>query len=211
MELRGTVMRIVAWAGVAVSLSACSFGGKSVDGEIAAIGDRAPEPSRFTICYNHGCRRAVETGFSAAEWAELAAIFAGRPADARAERGRIAQALARAEQIVGPKTGTDGDLGGSFPGIARSGQLDCVDEMRNAGTYLSLFDRAGFLQFHALGRRVSSSFFHRAAWTHTVMTIAEKESRTEYIVDTWADDNGALPYIMTFRDWDAGETLARAY
>lgn len=211
---RGEAMRTagrMTVAAVAMLLTACTYAGKSVDKEIAAVGNRAPRPDGFVICYGHGCTKRAATAFTAAEWDEIAAIFAGTPESPRAERRRIAYALARAEQIIGPKTGTGDDIGGSFPGLGRPGQMDCVDEMTNTGTYLTMFEQAGFLQYYRPGRRVSQAFFGRAVWPHTVTTMYDVADGTEYVIDTWLEDSGELPYIMPFKEWDAGKEIARAY
>ena len=98
--------------------------------------DRAdPHPSNFTICYGYGCRQSARVHLNAAHWERIRDVFEPRPTDAAKERACVALAIGVMESIVGPLTGTDGDIGGSLQGAFRKNQMDCEDEAVNTCMY----------------------------------------------------------------------------
>lgn len=197
---------------MALSLGACAYGGSAVE-DIAPKGDaRPPTPAAFEVCYANGCKAQRHVALSAAEWAPVAKLFARPPKDAGEERERIAQAVQLIEVTVGQKTGLNADRPGSFAGVGHVNQQDCVDEMTNVATDLRMLEAAGFLKDHRLGRNLTSSFFGpRGPWPHTVATIVETATGAEYVIDSWMQPFGALPYVMPVADWEAGKTLASAF
>lgn len=166
-------------------------------------------PQSFKVCMHHGCSTEVDVSLSEAEWQEVRDIFAASPpvgeaGTAEGERVQIAFALARIEQLVAPKAGTGGDVGGSFSGAGRSNQLDCVDEMVNTATYLSVMHNDGLLRHHRPGRRVTEALSARGFWPHTVSTVYALEEQRHYVIDTWIKNNGEVPYVMALNDWARG-------
>jgi hypothetical protein len=194
-------------------LGGCMMSGKDLQSELEGRVNDAPTPNAFDVCYAHGCSKSVAVSLTPTEWADVTYVFNTPAVNARDERRQLAYALARVEQIVGEQTGLSSDVGGSFNGMGKSGpQLDCVDEMLNTATYLAMFERERRLKFHAPHRRVTQSFFaNRGIWPHTVSTILEEPSGTEYVIDMWIKDHGELPYIMPIADWDDGKPLAYHY
>lgn len=196
----------------ALGLGACAYGGPPVEGIAPAGETRAPTPAAFEVCYANGCREQKHVGLSAAEWAPVARLFARAPETAGEERERIARAVQLIEVAVGRKTGLDADRPGSFAGVGRVNQQDCVDEMTNVATDLRMLEAAGFLKDHRLGRNLTSFFFGpRGPWPHTVATIVDTATGDEYVIDSWMQPFGALPYVMPVKDWEAGKALASAF
>ena len=196
---------------VSVALAGCMIPGGEISREIASRVSADPVPTNFTICHSHGCSHTADVSLTSEEWTSATTYLETAPPTAGEERRQLMLALAQIEMVVGEKTGTGRDVGGSFAGVGRRFQLDCVDEMTNTATYLTMLNKQGLLRFHTPERRVTQSFFGRDFWTHTVATVKETESQQEYIIDTWILDNGELPYIMTIEDWDDGKELARVY
>ncbi len=203
--------RFLVLAAVGVALAGCMIPGRDIPQEISDRASSDPIPSNFVICHGHGCSKTESVALSADQWDTVTALLKGPPKTAGEERRQLVLALAQMEKLVGDETGTSKDVGGSFAGVGRRHQLDCVDEMTNTATYLVMLNREGLLRFHKPERRVTQSFFGRDFWTHTVATVTEIETQQEYIIDTWILDNGELPYIMPIEDWDDGKELARVY
>ncbi len=185
--------------------------GRDIASEISSRVTADPTPSDFSVCHSHGCSKVVPTAISDDQWASVTGFLETPPSSAGDERRQLVLALAQMEKVVGEKVGTSQDLGGNMAGFGRKYQLDCVDEMTNTGTYLTMLSKEGLLRFHTPERRVTQSFFARSFWTHTVATVKESETGQEYIIDTWVLDNGETPYIMPIEDWDEGKELARVY
>src|SRR6185369_1834629 len=91
----------------------------------------APTPQAFLVCHEHGCTERTKVTLSDQQWQQVRAVFQPKPRDAADERARIAQAVGLLERLVAPQAGTANDVGGTFEGIGRSGQLDCEDEASN--------------------------------------------------------------------------------
>jgi len=205
-------MRLIFVLGVIGGLSGCAYGGRAVEDIAPAGASRVPTPAAFDVCYANGCKAQMHVRLSAGEWAPVAKLFAKPPADAADERARIVHALQMVELTVGHKTGLDADRPGSFAGVGATHQQDCVDEMTNVATMLQIFEGQGFLKDHVPGRRMTSSFFGpRGPWPHTVATIVETGTGREYVIDSWMQPFGALPYVMPIEDWERGKALAYAF
>ena len=198
---------------VAFSLvvTGCMIPGKDIASEISSRVTADPTPSDFSVCHSHGCSKVVPTALSRDQWASVTAFLETPSNSAGDERRQLVMAIAQMEKVVGAEVGTSQDLGGNMAGFGQKYQLDCVDEMTNTGTYLTMFNKEGLLRFHTPERRVTQSFFGRSFWTHTVATVKETETGQEFIIDTWELDNGEVPFIMPIEDWDDGKELARVY
>lgn len=170
---------------------------------------RAP-PTHFsdTIphCQGHGCRVRHNVTLSTAEkklaFQIFSQFFAQNP---EREREAISAYIAAMEQMVGEKSGTQSDLGGTFVGFGKIGQLDCTDESRNTTTYLLFLKQQGLLRFHDVGKIAGRGFFNfTGGWPHQSAVIIEKQNGTAYAVDSWFDDNGKPPYILPLNEWKKG-------
>jgi len=162
-----------------------------------------PVPSNFRICYSHGCRQSAVINLTENEWNTVRQVFSSEPENPSQERDSIAQAMSILETIVGKRTGTDGDIGGSFPGTFRNKQLDCKDEALNTSLYLTMMIEDGLITFHELVRYAYRGYFVKG-WPHQATVMAEKDSGKEYVVDSWFLDNGKPPFILPIEVWSAG-------
>jgi hypothetical protein len=166
-------------------------------------------PQHFVVCSHHGCTKETEVSLTDDEWQEIRDIFAappavGEPDTPEGERAQIAFALARMEQLVAPQANTGGDVGGSFSGFGLRDQLDCVDEMVNTATYLTMMYNDGLFRFHRPGHRETEALSVRGFWPHTVMTVYDTTTDQDFVIDTWIKDNGEVPYVMALSDWKRG-------
>ncbi len=196
---RGLAVNL-ALAAALLAVAACA---RTSDRLVERYGGPAPSPSRFTVCYNHGCRTQTVVRLSAVEWAEIEAEFGPPAVDAAAERERVARAVARIERLVGARTGTAGDLGRNGAAPYWQGQLDCIDEAVNTTTYLHMMQAGGLLQWHQVGPPA-----HRGLsigrWPHNTAVIQETVSGAAFAVDSWFFDNGLSPPIVPLEAWRQG-------
>lgn len=196
-----------------LSLAGCSHGGElpppDFDADIEAARQakgyrRPPTPRGFSICRAYGCNQVEHLSFTNQEWRTILALFDPPPADADAERQRVARAIARLEQLVGERTGTHRDLGGTFPGAFQEGQMDCVDEASNTTAYLTMFHAAGVLRFHQVEIPAWRGFVLVGGWPHTAAVIRESASGELFVVDSWFHNNGLPPEIVPLQAWQEG-------
>lgn len=155
------------------------------------------------ICFQHGCARQTRVSLNRTTLDTLAQTFTA-PRDAVEERSAIAAAIAYLEQQVGAATGTDRDLGGTFPGAFRNGQLDCIDEATNTTRYLQLFIQQGWLRWHDSREPATRLPIPRGWWPHSTAVIRERATGHEFAVDSWFDPNGQPPHIVDLSTWRRG-------
>lgn len=158
----------------------------------------------FDVCHSQGCAEHAVIRLTADESQSITQVFAEPAATAEQERAAIARAIRRFEQLVGPRTGTDRDLGGTFPGAFRASQMDCIDESTNTTTYLQLLDKAGMLHWHDILKPSTRLPIPRGWWPHTSAVIRERATGTKYVVDSWFDANGKPPHIVELSVWKRG-------
>ncbi len=165
----------------------------------------APAPSQrhLPICWGYGCANLDTVSLNDAEWQRVRAHFQPAARDAATERAQIARAIGELERIIGPKTGTDVDRGGTFPGMFRAGQMDCIDESTNTTTYLRLFAAKGLLRWHIVGPDATRGYF-LFGWPHSTATVRVKATDEKYAVDSWFFDNGVEPVIVPLQQWRDG-------
>lgn len=159
---------------------------------------------RFEVCQQHGCAQRSEIRLGPDDARRLQQAFGAPAGDARAERRAIARSIAAFEQLVGAKTGTDRDLGGTFPGAFRAGQMDCIDEATNTTRYLHVLDQAGLLRWHSVAEPVTRLPIPRGWWPHSTAVIRERASGTRFAVDSWFEANGRPPHIVDLGRWRRG-------
>ncbi len=204
---------LLAWRRVGVPalilvLSSCSFNhGENLPRAEAALAYSAEnplEPGDFTLCRDYGCATERKISLSPGEWTQITAPLRTPAAEAAVERARVAQAVSRFELAVGPKAGTDGDVGGTLSGYGRAGQQDCIDEAVSTTRFLLMLEKAGLLRHHEVGTPV-----HRAwipgEFTHLTATLVETEGqRGRYAVDSWFHGNGHAAEVVGIEAWLAG-------
>jgi len=157
----------------------------------------------FDMCHGGGCAAVEKVSLSDEEWSLVNDEFDPLPENAEEERSAIANAIGVMEQIVGAKTGTDTDRGGTFGNSAYPGQLDCNDESTNSTTYMKLMVQAGLIQFHEVMDTKTRNFFFNG-WPHTAAVIRDKQSGQRYAVDSWFYDNGVAAVILPLEVWQSG-------
>lgn len=195
--------RLLVIGPVFLLLASCGGASRSIPAVTDAHRAVTPTPAAFTICHSHGCADFEKVGLSDEEWTSIASEFVPEATPAE-ERESIRRAIAKFERLVGAKTRTGQDKGGTFPGVGDGGQLDCVDEMANTKTYLTLLQSAGLLRQHVPAGRVATGFFEGSFWPHTASTIREKDSGARYVVESWLLDNGEPPLIVPVAEWTGG-------
>jgi hypothetical protein len=185
-------------------ISCAGTGEKDAYEFIANYGNTDPVPLSFSVCYAHGCNQSALLQLTEEEWDTVKVVFNPGPSDAAGERERIAKAVGLLETIVGRRTGTDVDRGGTFAGVFRQNQMDCVDEAVNTGTYLAMMKHDGLIRFHDLRGPARRGYLILGGWPHIASVIAEKTTGEEYVVDSWFLDNGHPPFIIPLRQWKSG-------
>jgi hypothetical protein len=204
----GTIMhRILVLTVFAMALAACAFTPQPNVRRYLEQYDLAdPHPSVFTICYGHGCRKTARVQLSAAQWGRIRDVFSPRPSDAADERACIAQAIGLMESIVGPLTGTDVDIGGSFQASFRKNQMDCEDEAVNTCTYLIMMQADGLITYHDIYKPTMRGFMVMG-WPHVAVVIKDKETGERFVVDSWFEDNGRPAHVVPYKQWKSGWRL----
>jgi len=163
-----------------------------------------PSPARFNVCHSHGCDGIATIGLKPAQWHQVTALFADRPASPAAERERIAQAIGLLERLTGPLAGTAEDRGGNLEGFGSlAPQQDCVDESTNTTTYLTLLESEGLLHWHTV-REPAMRGFIILGWPHLTGVVVEKATGKEWAVDSWFYDNVTPPVVIPLAQWRGG-------
>lgn len=164
----------------------------------------APTEKSFPHCEGYGCPIYKNVELDAADWAKIERTYGGKPRNAADEREKIARTIGQFERVVGPLTGTDVDMAGTF-GQTGKGQLDCVDESTNTTIYLMLLKQKGLLPHHEIEQpQVRWPIVSGRGWMHQTAVITDKETGAQYAVDSWFEDNGVNPWIVDLEAWRNG-------
>ncbi len=199
IQLAGSRLTVAA-AGLTLMLSAQAV---SAQGNFDDETSSTAEPRHLSICYGHGCRDIAQVGLSPAEWQGVRARLTPPAANPAMERQRISAAIALLESVVGAHTGTGKDIGGTFPGTGRPGQMDCIDEATNTTTYLKMMAAENLLRWHTVEDHAIRGFFI-FGWPHASAVIRDTESGERYAVDSWFHRNGVAPEIVPLKTWRSG-------
>ena len=162
--------------------------------------DATPVPSSFHYCHSHGCKDRSLLSLTGEQWRDATWRLIPEPATAEEERERLAWAVADFETIVARETGTADDVGGSFAGFGKTGQLDCVDESLNMTMFLRMVDGQGLLRFHRPSQPVTKGSLIDG-WPHYSATMVELESGQHYTLDSWYFDNGQPALVLRREIW----------
>lgn len=168
--------------------------------DVLSLGD--PRPGQFPVCSGYGCDRVHTVSLTETEWQWAVSPLAGTN-DAGAERAALARVIGRLEQLVGPRTGTERNLGGTFQGVGRPGQMDCIDESTNTTTYLRMLAAAKLLPRHSVEQPRTRGYFI-FGWPHTSAVIRSLADGDRYAVDSWFEDNGRPAHVVPLKQWRAG-------
>lgn len=189
----------------AMLLGACSSQPGTYQDYLAGRGLGEQSPELFQQCHAYGCKVVDQVALSPKQWKTIEKTFRPKPTSAHAERKALAKAIGAFETEVGPMTGTDTDVYGTFVQMGRD-QLDCVDESTNTTIYLSLLEEKGLMRFHeTLGPTSRLPLIHYAGrWPHQTAVIREKGSGALFAVDSWFHNNGAPAEVVPLQDWKDG-------
>lgn len=157
----------------------------------------------FSICHGGSCAQMSPAALTEEEWLQATRACQAKAEDAESERACIANIVGALEKVVGGKTGTDTDRGGTFGNSDYPGQMDCNDEAINTTTYLRLMQQHGLIQFHdVLDIKRRGFFLNR--WPHSTAAIRDMQNGKVYVVDAWFYDNGIPAVIVPFDLWKTG-------
>ncbi len=170
-----------------------------------------PRIEKFLFCDGGTCAEVKTVSLIEDEWQQVAELFEDPPQNAEEERQVIVLAIGRMEAIVGPKTGTATDKGGTFGNSAYPGQLDCNDEATNSTNYMRLMAQRDLLRFHKIEDTTTRGGF-LIFGRHSTAVIRDAESQKAYAVDSWFYDNGqpavVLPLDLWLNGWKPGNSSA---
>ena len=152
------------------------------------------------VCYGFSCKIRQIVSITPIEWRSVIGWFDKPASTPEDERQQIRQAIGWMEVVVGRYTPTHADIGMNLEKkpVNMTGQMDCIDESINATTYLTLFEQQGHLRWHRVTDRAYRGALLDAHWAAQVEEI---DSGVNYIVDSWFQDNGMLPYIAKSTEW----------
>ncbi len=162
-----------------------------------------PTSRNFSVCHGGTCAIVSQAGLTDAQWARISGIFATPGRDAREERNRLSEAVARFETLVGEMTDTADDRPENQTGKSWWSQMDCIDESTNSTTYLRILAGAGLLRWHRVEARVTRGFF-LFGWPHTTAVVSETGNGAKWAVDSWFHENGRAPEIVPLDVWKTG-------
>jgi hypothetical protein len=155
----------------------------------------------FEVCYDFGCRNKERVILTPAEWRGVADWFKPAAKSAHEERNQIKKAIGWMEVVVGKHTPTHKDLGLDLENNINApfpGQLDCIDESINTTNYLKLFTRFNYLRYHQVKERA----YRRAIFDqHWSAQIVDLQTGKSWVVDSWFQANGYLPYVIAHEQW----------
>ena len=153
---------------------------------------------RIPVCYNFACNTREIIGISTDEWAEVVNWFKPAALSAVEERKQIQHAIGWLEVVVGRYTPIHLDNGQNKFADHSWGQMDCIDESINVTTFLNLLEHHQLLRFH----RVLARAYRRTMWDqHWAGQIEERDSGEHWVVDSWFQGFGKLPYLQKTEQW----------
>jgi len=163
-----------------------------------------PTPASFLECHGFGCAETSRVSLNAAEWARVKAQLSPAAHDARAERARIARAVATLEKIVGAKTGTGVHQWTHEnmmikPNLGDPTQLDCIDEAVNTWTYMTMMEGAGLFRFHSVAELAYAGLPTDTNPRNTA--VLKEKTGGYYAVDASLVDGGEPPLVMRLAVW----------
>lgn len=156
--------------------------------------------NNIPVCYNFGCEERQIVSLSQSEWRGAAGWFTP-VSSAVEELQQIRKAIGWMEVLIGRHTPTHRDIGMNWAEEGDTpwpGQMDCIDESTNTTTYLKLFEQHGLFKWHRVVERENRRAFWDQHWT---AQVEELRTGARYAVDSWFQDNGALPYVQKIEDW----------
>ena len=145
------------------------------------------------------------------EWGWITEPLEGLDGEtAETVRDALALAGSNFEHIVGPKAGTDRDLGGPagndrlhYVTGGEKGQQDCVNEARTTRQLIAVLAVHGLLPGHRFDpddslEKMDSPGIGYHVGVRIFATVGEI---FPWVVDSWPGDNGSLPDILPDDQW----------
>ena len=162
------------------------------------------------FCMRYTCREMKSIQLPAPAWQQATDLLSTQPASAKMERAILTEVISHIEVLVGRLTNTQYDIGGTFradtmPKV-QSTQLDCVDEAFNMHSFLHLLNNEGKLYWHNVGGLVHRGWLIDLSYPHTALSIIEKDTGEQFVIDSWFHDNGRPPEVIALPQWKAGWT-----
>lgn len=189
--------RLFVLAAALFSLGACL---KPAAYFVQEYGDPDPTPASFTVCHGYGCFWQTTVTLSAEQWAEVTKIFDPPPLNAAEERERLALAIGRIEDVVGPIVGTSTDLPRSPLVPAGLSQQDCIDESVNTTTYATMLVSQGLVHWHRVGTPAERGYF-LDEWPHKTAVIEDITDGRAYALDSYFFKNGEPAVVVPLDEW----------
>lgn len=176
----------------------------SLDHYLTKRGLTQPTADSFQTCRAYGCQAIDTITPTEDEWKSIDKLFMPKAKSAKAERKKIALAIAAFEDIVGSKNGTSEDIWGTFQKTGHK-QQDCVDESTNTSIYLTVLNHRGHIHFHDIQAPTSRvPIMNPVSWPHQGAVITDKETQEHFVVDSWFHNNGAPAEIIPIETWKDG-------
>ena len=164
----------------------------------------------FPFCMGYTCREIKWVQVPAAAWQQATQLLSSKPDSAKMERALLTEVVSQVEVLVGRVTNTQYDIGGTFRANTlprlQSAQLDCIDEAFNMHSFLHLLNNEDKLYWHRVGRLVHRGRLIDFAYPHTALSIIEKQTGKQFVIDSWFHDNGRPPELLAYPQWKAGWT-----
>lgn len=192
------------WIASLLLLSACGDHNKPLSVYLNDRGMSQPTAQSFQTCRAYGCQEVDTITLNKEQWRAIDVIFIPTAKSPRAERKKIANAIAMFEKIIGKKNGTSEDVWGTFQKTGKN-QQDCVDESINTSIYLSVLKQRGHIKFHDIESPTSRTPLASAvSWPHQTAVITQRNSKQSFAVDSWFHDNATPPEIIELQTWKKG-------
>lgn len=185
----------------ALLLGACASGQGM---PMAKYAQPEASPHGFDVCHSYSCTQRSRVELSEAEWTGVLRPFKTASKSAKAERVKIAKAVAEIETLVVKNTGITPDR--AEANTVRDGkyQMDCIDETVNTDRYLGFLEDAGVLKFHEKAEPLHRGFFVDGKWPHNTAAVAEIDGGAVYAIDSYYHDNGVKVEIVPKATWVQG-------
>jgi len=172
--------------------------------------------------YHHGGgwqTHLEEAQVTQEEWLRIISPITApqRFGDATDEIIAIGETVAQFEKIIGPKAGTEKDVGGFFGNdiivnhyemalerkndfrSRAKGQQDCINETQTTRGLIDVLIRQGLVTYHEL--RTDDSVITLGKNQHVTALLYRKEDESSWVVDSWPRDNGEPPDTWPVDVW----------
>lgn len=176
---------------------------KNYESYLVQKGIALPAPEQFSHCRGYGCKYIDSVSLTGKEWRQIQKPFK-RVKTAEDERKALKTAVGTFEKIVGAKTGTEEDKGGTYVKLGAY-QHDCVDESVNTTIYLAVLQEKGWLKFHdVLIPQSRLPILSGRLGPHQTAVIRDRDTGIAWAVDSWFHDNGMPPEVVEESKWFLG-------